>query len=84
MITINGKNIKDEIIRILESHPEGVTLQALSDRIGVSRHTVVKYIFELKGSGIIYRRRVGSATLHYLKSLMEKFNKNLEEVEYEE
>jgi len=84
VITINGKNIKDEIIRILESHPEGVTLQALSDRIGVSRHTVVKYIFELKGSGIIYRRRVGSATLHYLKSLMEKFNKNLEEVEYEE
>lgn len=82
MVIINGKNIKDEIIRILESHPEGVTLQSLSDRIGVSRHTVVKYVFELKGSGIIHRRRVGSATLHYLKSLMGKFNKNLEEVEH--
>ena len=83
MVSINRKNVKDEIIRILETHPEGVTLQSLSNRIGVSRHTVVKYVFELKGSGIIYRRRVGSATLHYLKSLMEKFNKNLEGVDHE-
>jgi len=83
VVIINGKNIKEEIIRILETHPEGLTVQTLSDRIGVSRHTIIKYIFELKGSGIIYRRRVGSATLHYLKSLLEKFHKNFEEVEYE-
>ena len=73
MITISRKNIKDEIVRVLESHPEGVTLQVLSDRIGVSRHTVVKYVFELKGSGIIHRRRVGSATLHYLKKFIVNF-----------
>jgi len=83
VVSINGKNIKEEIIRILETHPEGLTVQTLSDRIGVSRHTIIKYIFELKGSGIIYRRRVGSATLHYLKSLLEKFHKNFEEVEHE-
>ena len=83
MVIINGKNIKEEIIRILESHPEGLTIQNLSDWIGVSRHTVIKYIFELKGSGVIYRRRVGSATLHYLKSLMMKFNKNFEGMDYE-
>jgi len=83
VITINGKNVRDEIIRILETHPEGLTVQSLSDRIGVSRHTIIKYVFELKGSGTIYRRRVGSATLHYLRSLLEKFHKNFEEVEYE-
>ena len=83
MITINGKDIKQEIIRILETHPEGLTVQALSDRIGVSRQTVIKYIFELKGSGVIYRRRVGSATLHYLRSILAKFNKEFEEVDYE-
>ena len=84
MITINEKNnVREEIIKILETHPEGLTVQALSDLIGVSRHTVIKYIFELKGSGTIYRRRVGSATLHYLKSLLEKYNKNFEEVGYE-
>lgn len=83
MITINGKNVREEILRILENHPEGVTVQALSDSIGVSRHTIIKYVFELKGSGILYRRRVGSATLHYLKSLLEKFHKNFEEADYE-
>jgi len=83
VVIINGKNVKEEIIRILESHPEGITIQNLSDWIGVSRHTVIKYVFELKGSGIIYRRRVGSATLHYLRSLLEKFNKNFEGIDYE-
>jgi len=83
VIIINGKNVKEEIIRILESHPEGITTQNLSDWIGVSRHTVIKYIFELKGSGIIYRRRVGSATLHYLRSLLKKFDKNFEGMDYE-
>ena len=83
MIIINGKDVKQEIIRILETHPEGLTLQALSDKIGVSRQTIIKYIFELKGSGIVYRRRVGSATLHYLRSILAKFNKEFEEVDYE-
>ncbi|MDI6826525.1 MAG: helix-turn-helix domain-containing protein [Candidatus Aenigmarchaeota archaeon] len=84
MITINEKNrVREEIIKILGNHPEGLTVQFLSDRIGVSRHTIIKYIFELKGSGIVYRRRVGSATLHYLKSLLERLHKNFEEVKYE-
>ena len=83
MIIINGKNVKQEIIRILETHPEGLTLQSLSNEIGVSRQTIIKYVFELKGSGVIYRRRVGSATLHYLRSILAKFNKQFEEVDYE-
>lgn len=83
MIIINEKNVKQEIIRILETHPEGLTVQALSNVIGVSRHTIIKYVFELKGSGIVYRRRVGSATLHYLRSILVKFNKQFEEVDYD-
>jgi len=83
VIIINGKDVKQEIIKILEIHPEGLTVQALSNMIGVSRQTIIKYIFELKGSGVVYRRRVGSATLHYLRSILAKFNKQFEEVDYE-
>jgi len=83
VIIISDKNVKEEIIRILETHPEGLTLQNLSNQIGVSRQTIIKYVFELKGSGVIYRRRVGSATLHYLRSILAKFNKQFEEVDYE-
>jgi hypothetical protein len=43
---------------------------------GKSRNTTIKYIFGLEGEGIIHRRRVGSATLHYSKSLLRKFVKN--------
>ena len=83
MIIISDKNVKEEIIRILETHPEGLTVQTLSNQIGVSRQTIIKYVFELKGSGVIYRRRVGSATLHYLRSILAKINKQFEEVDYE-
>ncbi len=77
MVIINSKtDVKNKIVKILSQHPEGLTIQYLADDIGVSRQTVRAYILELKGSGIVLRRRVGSATLHYLKSLMEKFSKN--------
>jgi DNA-binding transcriptional ArsR family regulator len=72
----NSEQIKRTALNILRSHPEGLTIRSLSEIIGVHRQTVTKYIFELKGSGIIYRRRVGSATLLYLK---EKYPGGLEE-----
>jgi DNA-binding MarR family transcriptional regulator len=64
----NGQKIKEDIINILKYHPEGLTAQELSKIIGAHRHTVTKYILVLEEAGLIYRRRVGSATLHYLKN----------------
>lgn len=70
MATINddkdSEKIKNRLISILKDHPEGLTIKELSDLIKLHRQTVTKYIFELKGAGIIHRRPVGSATLHYL------------------
>jgi len=63
----NSEQIKRLALHTLRNHPEGLTIRTLSEIIGVHRQTITKYIFELKGSGIIYRRRVGSATLHYLR-----------------
>jgi DNA-binding transcriptional ArsR family regulator len=62
-------------LSILRRHPEGLTIRSLSEITGVHRQTVTKYVFELKGAGIIHRRRVGSATLLYLN----KFFKNTED-----
>jgi len=63
----NGERLKEQTLSILKTHPEGLTIRSLSEIIGVHRQTITKYVFELKGAGIIHRRRVGSATLHYLK-----------------
>jgi len=63
----NGERLKQITLSILKKHPEGLTITSLSNITGMHRQTITKYILELKGSGKVYRRRVGSATLHYLK-----------------
>ena len=59
------EQIKQKILSILKDHPEGLTIKDLSDFLKIHRQTVTKYIFELKGMGMIHRRPVGSAILHY-------------------
>jgi DNA-binding transcriptional ArsR family regulator len=71
----NSERYKRMMLSILRSHPEGLTIRSLSEMIGLHRQTITKYIFELKGAGIVHRRKVGSATLNYLN----KFSKNLED-----
>lgn len=63
----NSEEIKRKIVETIRKHPEGLTIEALSKTLGMHRQTVTKYVLELKGAGVIIRRRVGSATLHYLK-----------------
>ncbi len=68
----NGENLKKKIIEILKIHPEGLTIIDLAKIIGVHRQTVSKYILVLESSDVVYRRKLGSATLNYLKSQFEK------------
>jgi len=68
MMNNNGERVKEKIVNVLKRHPEGITIKSLSQILGLHRQTITKYVFELKGAGVIYRRRVGSATLHYLLS----------------
>jgi len=60
-------NIKEKILGLLKEHPEGLTIKTISSLLSLHRQTITKYIFWLDGANIVYRRRVGSATLHYLK-----------------
>jgi predicted transcriptional regulator len=62
----NGKKLKEDIIKVIKKHPEGLTATEISKVLGYHRHTITKYILVLEAVGIIYRRRVGSATLHYI------------------
>jgi DNA-binding transcriptional ArsR family regulator len=68
----NSEVIKDKIVEILEKHPEGLTIQQLSEIIGAHRQTITKYVLWLEGAGIVFRRRIGSVTLQYLKKQFEK------------
>ena len=70
------EKIKKEITSVLREHPEGLTRSDLAGIIGSHRQTVTKYVLVLEAQDIIHRRRIGSATLHYLKDI---FNGRIEE-----
>jgi response regulator of citrate/malate metabolism len=58
---------KEKIMNILKKHPEGLTIQKISDILGMSRITATKYIHELIGEKRVYQRKVGVAKLCYAK-----------------
>ena len=63
----NCEELKEKIVEIIKKHPEGLTATEISKILGLHRHTATKYILVLEAIDIVYRRRVGSATLHYIK-----------------
>jgi len=60
-------DVKERIIEILSKHPEGLTFTQIAVEVGMHRHTITKYIYELKGEGIILVRDLRTLKLCYLK-----------------
>jgi DNA-binding transcriptional ArsR family regulator len=58
---------RELIIEVLRKHPEGLTITAISEFTKLHRHTVTKYLYELRGAEMIYEREIGPARLCYLK-----------------
>jgi DNA-binding transcriptional regulator LsrR (DeoR family) len=60
-------DVKESIVRVLSKHPEGLTFNQIAVELGMHRHTVTKYIYELKGEGTIFVRDLKTLKLCYLK-----------------
>jgi len=56
--------LKQGIIQLLKDNPQGLTIQEIGTRLGVSRHTAAIYLAELKGEGNVAIREIGMAKLH--------------------
>ena len=61
------KDPRQSILEALRNHPEGLTTVSLAEVCGIHRHTATKYVYELMGAGIVYRREIGPAKLYYLR-----------------
>jgi len=72
------KNPKQTIMKLLDEHPEGQTIQKVADLTNMSRLTATKYIHELIGEGKICERKIGVARLLFSK---ERFIKSVKEEE---
>ena len=68
----NQNDIKNKIVEVLKKHPEGLAIVEIIKILGVSKHTVTKYIYQLVGEDRIYLREVGTAKLCYLKDENER------------
>jgi predicted transcriptional regulator len=60
-------SIRGKILKILEKHPEGLTIIDISKYICASRHSVAKYTYQLLEEDLIFQREVGTAKICYLK-----------------
>jgi predicted transcriptional regulator len=60
-------NIRQRIIEVLRKHPDGLIVNEISKILGIHRHTLIKYIYQLVGEQSIYQRKIGSAKLCFLR-----------------
>jgi hypothetical protein len=65
MTPMDENRIKSKIIEALSRVPIGLTIEQLSDFTDAHRQTVAKYVLVLEAHGMLRRRRVGVAMLHY-------------------
>lgn len=72
------KQPKKTILKTLNEHPEGLTIQKVANLTKMSRLTATKYIHELIGEGKIRERKIGVARLLFSK---ERFIKTIKEEE---
>ena len=61
------KNAKEEIIKALRRHPEGLMLTEIAEITGMNRFTVTKYVHELMGRKSVFQKNVAAARVCYLR-----------------
>lgn len=57
------KNLQDQILKVLKASPLGLQMEELADKLGLTRHTVAKYLEVLRAEGKIHYRKVGRSKL---------------------
>jgi len=55
----SSEETKEKIYRIIKENPDGLTIQEVARKAGVSRITASIYIHELLGEGRIQQRKIG-------------------------
>ena len=68
-------SVTDRVLKVLKKHPKGLTTVEISEEIGMGRHSLSKYIYQLLGEGKISQRKIGTAKLCYLKGVKKNVRK---------
>lgn len=57
------ENLQAQILKVLKSSPSGLQMEELAERLGLTRHTVAKYLEILRAEGKIHYRKVGRSKI---------------------
>ncbi len=57
-----------DVLELVQANPRGLSIQDISDGVGLSRNSVTRYIDVLVALGQLEMRRVGVAKLYYVSS----------------
>lgn len=57
------KNIQVQILKFLEDSPSGLQMEEIAEKLGLTRHTVAKYLEILRAEGKIHYRKIGRSKL---------------------
>ena len=57
------KNLQAQILNVLKSSPSGLQMEELAEKVGLTRHTVAKYLEILQAEGKIHYRKVGRSKI---------------------
>lgn len=63
MITDMTETIQDQILRILKTSKSGLQMEEVAEKIGLTRHTVAKYLEVLRAEGKIHYSKFGRTKL---------------------
>ena len=57
------KNLHAQILSVLKAFPSGLQMEELAEKLGLTRHTVAKYLEILRAEGKIHYRKVGRSKI---------------------
>lgn len=57
------KNIQVQILKFLEDSPSGLQMEEIAEKLGLTRHTIAKYLEILRAEGKIHYRKIGRSKL---------------------
>ncbi|MDH3361669.1 MAG: B12-binding domain-containing protein [Nitrosopumilus sp.] len=68
------EEIRRKLISSLDGHSDGMSGVEISERIGVNRITMAKYLKVFAAEGLLRQKNIGNITLWFLESGQESFN----------
>ena len=58
VVKMKKNNVRDRVIKVLKNHPEGLITVEIAEKIGMTRQSIAKYVYQLLEEGMmVYLKR---------------------------